>query len=203
MIHTTPPRIAAHTVAPNKGQNVQVILDAFGNPTAAAKHEAAIGRLMLKHTKRQKAPQQHKRDSNAAQKRKKQIFDYCLKTWRTTTDIEQFMGLHVETVRKVAKAMLDEGKLDRKQNPATKLTEYVYKSRDTRKTGNEWRMEARAAINAKIVEYCSVERTSHEIADKFGISQAGARYHLQDARRDGKIEKIGSGNKFKYLKVTK
>lgn len=203
MTYATPPRLASHAVAPHKGQNVQVIVDAFGSPTAAAKHEAAIGRLMVKHTKRQTTPQQHKRDSNAAQKRKKQIFDYCLKTWRTTEDIKRFMGIHVETARKVAKAMLDEGKLYRKQNPATNPPEYVYKSRDTRKTGNEWRTAARAALNAKIVEYCSVERTSHEIADKFGISQANTRYHLQDARRDGKIEKIGSGNKFKYLKVTK
>jgi DNA-binding CsgD family transcriptional regulator len=203
MIHTTPPRIQSRMVAPAETQNVKVIIDAFSNPRAATKHEAQIGRLMLKHTKRETIPQTHKRDSNAAQKRKKQIFDYCLNSWRTTEDIAQFMSLHVETVRKVAKAMLDEGKLDRKQNPETKLTEYVYKSRDTRKTGNEWRTEARATINEQIVNYCSVERTSQEIADKFGISLSGTRYHLQDAQRDGKVEKLGSGNKFTYLKVTK
>ena len=198
MTYTTPPRLASHTVAPHEGQNVKVILDAFGSPTAAAKHEDAIGRLMVK-TVRGKPKKEYGNGRNKT--RIQETLDFCKTEWRNTKEIAAHLDTHIETVRKLTKAMHENAKLERKKKTGLAHLEYLYRSRRQLDAANEKRKNARYAKTDEIVAHCTDWKSSRQISDAFGLSQSNARRHLKSAIDDGRMERKGEGNNIVYRRL--
>jgi predicted transcriptional regulator len=175
--------------------SVKVIINAFGNPTAAAKHQDIIGRLMKKMVCGDPEDPITGRNKNP-----RKIFEFCKEQWRSTEEISQHIGTHIETVRKITKAMYEGGSLSRMQKPNLGHVEYVYLSRDNTKGTNEERKIKTIKRRQAIVDHCTSWKSSREIAEELGFSQTNIQKHLKISIKDGRIERKGSGTQVFYRK---
>lgn len=169
----------------------------FRYPRIAAHFQDRIRKAMIDTLEKPKPIPQSGKNRTRAEK----IFELCKGKWKSTAEIAEHIETHVETVRKITKSMHDNAKLERKRNPGQDVVEYLYRSRCILTKQNEKRQRERKQLTKDIIEMCNDWTTSQELAAKLNMSQPGVRRHLRIAQDEGRLQKKGSGNVFKYKRL--
>lgn len=114
--HTTIPLSSIRNgITPPPYNNQTIIINAFGNPQQAAKHEYKIAKIMLKEARLNNKPKINSSSQQAKEAaiehRRKAICETISKTWRRTAEISEILNANPSTISKDLCELRKQGKV--------------------------------------------------------------------------------------------